>query len=124
MAKDERIEETGATRMGDISTSFEWSNNPNVPQHERLDGRPLMFVFQRAIYIHVDNEDENENARTRPVLWSANGYRVRGFPEAARMQEVSEMDEKDFLLDGPRSSGWFITAMANSDTTPLQRHGK
>ena len=69
-------------------------------------------------------EDESEDARTLPVLWSANGYRVRPFPEAARMLEVSEMDEKDFPLDGPRSSSWFLTAMANSGTTPLHRHGK
>ena len=71
-----------------------------------------------------DEEPEAEDARTLPVLWSPNGYRARGFQEAARMLEVSEMDEKDFPLDGPRSSSWFITSMANSGTTPLLRHSR
>ena len=67
---------------------------------------------------------ETEDARTLPVQWAVNGQRARAFMDAARMQEMSEMDEKDFPLDGPRSLGWFITAMANSGTTPLLRHGK
>ena len=71
-----------------------------------------------------DEEPEAEDARTLPVLWSASGYRARAFPEAARMLEVSEMDEKDFPLDGPRSSSWFLTSMANSGTTPLLRHSR
>ena len=71
-----------------------------------------------------DKKEEEEDARTLPVLWSQNGYRVRPFHDAARMLEMSEMDEKDFPLDGPRSSSWFLTAMANGGTTPLQRHGK
>ena len=71
-----------------------------------------------------DEEPETEDARTLPVLWSLNGYRARPFQDAARMLEVSEMDEKDFPLDGPRSSSWFITSMANSGTTPLLRHAR
>ena len=67
---------------------------------------------------------DDDDARTLPILWSANGYRVRGFAEASRLMEVSEMDEKDFPLEGPRSSSWFLTAMANAGTTPLSRHGK
>jgi hypothetical protein len=67
---------------------------------------------------------ETEDARTLPVQWAVNGQRARAFMDAARMQEMSEMDEKDFPLDGPRSLGWFINDMANSGTTPLLRHGK
>ena len=67
---------------------------------------------------------EAEDARTLAVHWAVNGQRARPFMDSARMQEVSEMDEKDFPLDGPLSLAWFINAMANSGTTPLLRHGK
>ena len=67
---------------------------------------------------------EEDDARTLPVQWSANGYRTRPFADASRLMEVSEMDDKDFPLEGPRSLSWLVTAMANGGTTPLTRHGR
>ena len=61
----------------------------------------------------VKKPEDLKDARTLPVKWSANSTRTRPFVEDAQLLEVSEMDAKDFLIEGPRSLAWFVEQMAN-----------
>ena len=72
----------------------------------------------------VKKSEDLKDARTFPVKWSANGTRVCPFIEAAQLLQVSDMDAKDFPIEGPRSLACFLEQMANGGTTPLMRHSK
>ena len=62
---------------------------------------------------------EPDDLRTLPVRYDGRGVRGRSFHEAAQM--LTESDQDDWAVKGPRSMLWVVKHMADQGHTPRQR---
>ena len=63
---------------------------------------------------------EPDDLRTLPVRYDGCGARGRSFRGAAQI--LSESDQDDWAVKGPRSMLWVVRNMAGQGQTPRQRH--
>ena len=61
-----------------------------------------------------------DDLRTLPVRYDGRGVRGRSFHDAAQL--LTESDQEDWTVKGPRSMLWVVKNMADQGHTPRQRH--
>ena len=110
-----------AGTVGLIESQGEWVKVEKVADLSRLEEwASERAAVLRGMRTRGSGGYEDEDIRTIAVRYGLDGERHLPFNEAVSKMFESEMD--DFELSGPRTTMWWLRAVARTGSAPIARH--